>query len=271
MYQGIITRSAAVFLLATLCPAAYAFGVEFPDDDGEGVIRSAAMDVTDEFIKQLGSASKETKFEFSLFDDVSFVADTERVEKTEDGFSWIGKIAKEDVGDVILSVVDGDLAGTVWVDTQIYNIHGDGDGGYTVDEIDSTALELAHDADTSPSQPNRRTLPSFLLSRPRVVDALLAREERYKRLRGRIQVLVTAGFLPDFILSYIPESGLNNPHKPCIYKFQSNSHQLPQKSEIRLFFCYFVEILVIFHIFLDEYMGVLVQIVMVKLVALMDS
>ena len=207
MYQGIITRSAAVFLLATLCPAAYAFGVEFPDDDGEGVIRSAAMDVTDEFIKQLGSASKGTQFEFSLFDDVSFVADTERVEKTEDGFSWIGKIAKEDVGDVILSVVDGDLAGTVWVDTQIYNIHGDGDGGYTVDEIDSTALELAHDADTSPSQPNRRTLPSFLLSRPRVVDRLLAREEGYKRLRGRIQGLVTAGLLPAFILSFIPESG----------------------------------------------------------------
>ena len=176
-------------------------------DGGLGILRQAPIDISDAFIKLLGATRHGTNIPLKLFDDVSLVARTVRVEETDFGFSWIGVTPTKGVGDVILSVVDGSLVGSVWLDTATYSIHGDGKGGYVVDEIDPRTLEPGHGSDVAYDRQPVQTIPLKQFNNQEFVTRMLTRDARYDRVHKRLVHLVTAGVLPDHMLSVIPEPG----------------------------------------------------------------
>lgn len=179
-----------------------------PPDGGDetGVLRRAPIDIGDAFIEKLGATRPGTRIPLALFDDVSFVAATIRVDETSSGFDWIGRTSTDGIGDVILSVAEGALVGTVWLDDKVYSIHGDGSGGYVVDEYDPTAFDATHRGDFEVDFVDR-TIPLRVLEFPQVFRAMLGLRATYDRFHRRIERLVTAGILPPRVLTLIPESG----------------------------------------------------------------
>jgi hypothetical protein len=178
-----------------------------PSDEGEGILRQAPIDIDEKFIKQLGRAERGTKIPLSLFDDVSFVAVTTSLRETDWGFDWFGKIPAQDVGDVILSVAGGSLVGAVWIDSDVYSIHEDGQGGYRVDQTDPSVFEPTHLDEVEVSFRDR-TIPFRALENGRVIRAIIERQANYNEFHRQLVGLVTAGLLrPDRVLPVIPEPG----------------------------------------------------------------
>jgi len=80
----------------------------------------------------------------NLFNDVTYVADFIRSEKTENGMIWIGKLRGVDLSQVVLSVTNGILAGNITMPSARYHIRYAGGGTYEVQAIDTSKFPKDH-------------------------------------------------------------------------------------------------------------------------------
>ena len=84
-----------------------------------------------------------------------------RSEREGKAFTWVGKIEGQPLGDVVLSVYDGSLSGSVVLPRGAYRIRQDG-ARYVVEELDSDAFPDDNCFPREPPRPTpgrRRTLP----------------------------------------------------------------------------------------------------------------
>ena len=74
----------------------------------------------------------------NLFDDVTFVAEADRVERTERGVNWIGKVQGVPLSQVVI-VANGDVvSGNISMPQARYHIRFVGNGVHEVQRIDQS-------------------------------------------------------------------------------------------------------------------------------------
>ena len=216
MFTATSKRTATALILAAFCFGLASLGQEGPRDEGppppddreeHGILRRAPLDIGDDFIKRLESAEPGDGIELELFEDVSLVSKTVRINERPFGFDWVGKTESRGVGDVMFSVVEGALVGTVWLDAAFYSIRRDGAGDYEVVQVDSAAFSATHGGHSVDEVKNRSARRLKRFGNPRFVARKLAREAAYNRFHAKTVGRVTAGKLPESVLGHLPEPG----------------------------------------------------------------
>jgi len=103
------------------------------------VVRSRWVKV--DFDQLVGESSPEgaETILLNLFDDVSLIAVKDRLERRSmTRYTWFGKIVGVKLGQVILVVEDGVMAGDIMVNGQLYQVRTGGEGIHMVREIDQS-------------------------------------------------------------------------------------------------------------------------------------
>jgi len=90
------------------------------------------------------SAGHDASFSLNLFNDVTYVADLIRSEKTANGLIWIGRLRGVEMSQVVLSLTNGILSGNITMPSARYHIRYAGGGAYEVQEIDTSKYPLDH-------------------------------------------------------------------------------------------------------------------------------
>jgi hypothetical protein len=87
---------------------------------------------------QTGGIATASAISLNLFDDVNFVAEADRVERTSRGMTWVGRLRGIDLSQVAI-IVNGDLiAGNISMPGGRYHIRFVGKGVHEVQEIDQS-------------------------------------------------------------------------------------------------------------------------------------
>jgi peptidyl-Asp metalloendopeptidase len=73
----------------------------------------------------------------NLFDDVSLVAELDRIDPARSGFTWAGHVPGRPLSSVTITTVDGVMAGSIIMPGAVYSIRSLG-GAYDVSEIDQS-------------------------------------------------------------------------------------------------------------------------------------
>lgn len=77
--------------------------------------------------------------QLEFFPDVTFRAVRERLEPTNNGMSWIGRLEGYPESTAVFVVVAGELAGHIYAPFGFFRIQRERDGGYLAQQIDQTA------------------------------------------------------------------------------------------------------------------------------------
>lgn len=77
----------------------------------------------------------------NLFDDVSFVAQSDSIERTARGFTWIGRLKGVDLSQVVIVATDGVVSGNITMPQARYHIRFAGPGVHEVQQIDTTRFK----------------------------------------------------------------------------------------------------------------------------------
>jgi hypothetical protein len=176
------------------------------DDPDEAVLSSAPIDIGADFIERLTASGPGAAVELKLF-DLPVAAVARQVQRHGSGVSWVGRDEKYAIGDVILTVVDGSLLGTVWVDTRQFNIRRAAGGGYVVDEID-TRMFGHLDGDTARSLPLDNPRYPLLEDDPERSVMQFERDAIVGSALARRPAIIAGHHRdPDWVLRLIPEDG----------------------------------------------------------------
>lgn len=87
-----------------------------------------------------------------LFPDVRLVAEKSRLATREDGYSWFGHVDGDASSQVVLTVVEEQLAGIVMHGGRLYRIRGTHSGAYAISEVDAARFPSEH-GELSPRRP----------------------------------------------------------------------------------------------------------------------
>jgi hypothetical protein len=105
------------------------------------VVRSRSVVVNFTNIVNIGALQGEDIITLNFFDDVSFTAIKDRLEKRgANRYTWFGSIKGLKHSQVILTVENGSIAGNITVDGQVFQVRGIGNGIHSVREIDQSAF-----------------------------------------------------------------------------------------------------------------------------------
>jgi hypothetical protein len=153
------------------------------------VIRRRFVHVSADLLKRLPELAT---VNLALFDDRHVNARLLRVQTRAGGFTWFGYVEGEEIGDVILTVVDGVMMGTVHLGAESIHLRAlDSRQTFEVRQIDPASLGPDHD----PSEETGRTGDVGDLRAaqepPPPVDGRWARQVRrdFLRLRTAVKAL----------------------------------------------------------------------------------
>ncbi|MDR4504951.1 MAG: zinc-dependent metalloprotease [Candidatus Scalindua sp.] len=107
----------------------------------------------------------------NLFDEVAVTAINERVERrSSSSYTWIGWIPEREVGQAVLAVEGGHMAGNITIGGKMYQVRSIGNGVHAIYEIDQGAfsdehppipvegLDDSHEADQSSQEDSASTI-----------------------------------------------------------------------------------------------------------------
>ena len=116
------------------------------DKQDPAVVRSRYVNINFDLLvegKDVSSDSKEadsSSIVLNLFTDVSFTAINERVERrSSNSYTWYGWIVESDVGQVVLVVENGHMAGNITIGEQMHQIRSVSNSMHAIYEIDQSA------------------------------------------------------------------------------------------------------------------------------------
>jgi hypothetical protein len=105
-----------------------------------GIIRSrlAAIDIAALLttIPSDGSESSRPALLLNLFDDLAFIAEVDRIDVVENGFTWVGHVWGHELSAVTLACVDGVVEGSVVMPEAVFAIQYVGDGVHEIAQVD---------------------------------------------------------------------------------------------------------------------------------------
>ncbi len=109
------------------------------------IVRSRHVNIIFDLLAEEKDVSSDSQgvdsIALNLFDEVSFIAINERVERrSSSSYTWFGWISESEVGQVILAVEDGHMAGNITIGIQMYQVRGVGNGVHAIYEIDQSAF-----------------------------------------------------------------------------------------------------------------------------------
>ena len=106
--------------------------------------------------RQTGGIATASVISLNLFDDVNFVAEADRVERTSRGMAWVGRLRGIDLSQVVI-IVNGDVvAGNISMPEGRYHIRFVGKGVHEVQEIDQSLFPQ----EAEPIEPPRLQEPN---------------------------------------------------------------------------------------------------------------
>jgi hypothetical protein len=105
------------------------------------IIRSRLVKIDFKQICGEGQPEGAESLLLNLFDDVSLIAIKDRLERRSEGrYTWFGEIAGVQIGQAILVVEEGVMAGNITVNGQLYQVRSVGEGIHIIREIDQSAF-----------------------------------------------------------------------------------------------------------------------------------
>jgi hypothetical protein len=104
----------------------------------------------------------------NLFDDASYTADLERIERTASGFAWVGRVRGRPLSSVTLASTGDAMAGSVIMPGAAYSIRSGADGAIEIIQVDTS--KLPPDAEPIPA---RVPMPSSAASTPSAANAAI--------------------------------------------------------------------------------------------------
>ena len=150
------------------------------------IVRCRLVEVQFDFL-----TNGKSSLSLNLFDGISLQATNTRFEwRMEDSYTWFGRIPGEALGTVILSVVDGDLAGHIALPGGIFEIRPLGGGVHGIYEIDQSAFsddappihEIAPDGNESP--------PAVLADDGSIIDVMVLYTQDVTAAVGNIDAMI---------------------------------------------------------------------------------
>jgi predicted outer membrane repeat protein len=118
-----------------------------------GVMRSRYVEINHNAVSTTGAESlgaqsaRQDTVVINLFNDVSYTAVFDTVmthDAIPDGFIWIGRVLEDPNGEVILTMGDGLLEGTIRADGKLYQITYAGNGIHAVNQLDENVFISLH-------------------------------------------------------------------------------------------------------------------------------
>jgi hypothetical protein len=105
------------------------------------VIRNRYVDIKLDYLAGKGLEQGVDAIILNLFEDVSLTAIKNRLERrSEDSYTWFGRIEGDGYSHVILTVENGGMAGSIMFERATYQIRDLGDGVHAIYEIDQSAF-----------------------------------------------------------------------------------------------------------------------------------
>jgi len=108
---------------------------------GPAIMRSSYVKVHFELLLDKSVGEADSPLVLNVFPDIEFSATRERLEfRSEKNYTWFGTLDGIELGHVVLTVVDGDLAGNISFPGGFYEVRPIGSGNFAVYEIDQSAF-----------------------------------------------------------------------------------------------------------------------------------
>ncbi len=140
------------------------------------VIRSRPVTIDLEQLSGPGIPEGADSILLNLFDNVSFVASKNRLERrAADRYTWFGSLQEVESSQVVLAVEQGDMAGNITANGRMYQIRSAGTSAHTIREVDPSLFPDEADPVPVSAETNLTPFssPSPLADDGSVIDVLV--------------------------------------------------------------------------------------------------